>query len=150
MSLPNNSMPPVQAGKSAVKPNKPTWEDLAGIGILILMFLLPVSIYVVHGWYPAYRDKQVLEHGIPAIAEILSIKETGEDYRSPKPKVKMHLRVHPPDAPVLELSLTTGLTVTELIRYSPGSLVEIRYDPEKPNTAVLIGLAPPTHAESAE
>ncbi len=117
--------------------------------------LIPVVITVVAAlvFIPQFRahqrEQHLLEQGQPAVAEIISIRETGNLYNK-NPEVEIELRVQPPDAAAFSLEVTKVLEPTELAKYVQGSLVDVRYDPAQPDDVALVGLAKPTAPPAAE
>jgi hypothetical protein len=85
------------------------------------------------------REQQLLEQGSPAVAEILSIRETGNVYNR-KPEVKLEIRLQPPTGDVFTLEVKKVFSQTELARYVPGAFVEVRYDPTDPDDAAFVRL----------
>ena len=151
----NNSTPPASAGKSVAKRSKPTWLDLAVLGVVVLaglgmLLTLASAMQFMTGHKREFaRERHLLEHGQPVLVEVLSIRETGGSWNE-KPIVEIDLEVRPLDAPAFTLQVTKVLAFTDIIKYVEGSLIEARYDPAEPDTVVFIGVAQPIQAESPE
>ena len=114
--------------------------------------LIPVVIVTVAGlvFIPQIcanqRDQQLLEHGQPAVAEIVSVRETGNRYNR-QPEVELELRVQPTDGAAFSLAVTKVLSQSELAQYVQGSFVEVRYDPARSDSVALVGPAQPPVAK---
>jgi hypothetical protein len=91
------------------------------------------------------REQRLLRHGRPAVAELLSIRETGNLYNR-NPEVKARLRVQPADGEAFELEVTKVLRMTELAKYTEGSSIEVRYDPARRDDVALVRVAKPDAA----
>jgi hypothetical protein len=110
------------------------------------MALMPLLLFTIAGFVvvpqirACQRDQDLRENGKPAVAEIVSIRETGNLYNK-KPEVEIELRVQPPDAEPFTLDLTKVLELTELAKYVEGSRVDVLYDPAQPDDVVFVGLA---------
>jgi hypothetical protein len=85
------------------------------------------------------REQRLVRHGQPAVAELLSIRETGNLYNR-NPEVKARFRVQPADGEAFELEVTKVLRVTELVKYTEGSSIEVRFDPARRDDVALVRL----------
>lgn len=137
------SLKEIRAAKAKVDESAPKgWRWFA---------LMPAFIFTVAGFMvvpqirACQRDEHLREHGKPAVAEVVSIRETGNLYNR-KPEVEIELRVQPPDAEAFSLELTKVLEHTELAKYVEGSLIDVRYDPAHPDDVAFVGLAQPAAA----
>src|SRR5690554_4365680 len=68
------------------------------------------------------QNRQLLENGHPAIAEALSVRQTGLLVNN-MPQVRMGLRVHPPDSAPFTLELVRVLAFTAIPKYVEGAVI---------------------------
>jgi hypothetical protein len=128
----------IMAAKAKDNQNAPKgWRYMAIIPLLLFTI---AGFVIVSQVRACKREEHLRENGQPAVAEILSIRETGNLYNR-KPEVEIELKVMPPEGEAFTLELTKVLDHTEIAKYVEGSLVDVRYDPAQPDDVAFIGLA---------
>jgi len=143
MSSTPNAVPPPPGGKKSSVGSIVSQHAPAAIGILLLACVaFGMKYVVVASFLSSRRTEQVREHGQPAVAEVLSVRETNV-YVNGKPRLRVEVRVIPPDAPEFSLEFTETMQYSNVGKYIEGNLLDVRYDPEKPDVIVVIGLAKP-------
>lgn len=83
-----------------------------------------------------FKNQGVLKEGIPATAVIKDLKDTGNRYNN-NPQVVMTLEVTPKDGKPYTAQLITVVSVVDLARLQPGSVVNVKYDPKQPTRVAL-------------
>lgn len=110
-----------------------------GCSLKPLLVVMSALVIVAFGFGPMlldeYRNKQLLRHGVPAVAEIREIRPTG-NYHNDQPQVRIKLDVTSESKDHFEATVTTYMSPVFLPRFQPGATVKIRYDrddrPESP------------------
>ncbi|NJK32660.1 MAG: hypothetical protein HC927_09755 [Deltaproteobacteria bacterium] len=113
--------------------------------VLVLVMFTVAGLVFIPQWRARQRERQVLESGKPGVAEILSIRETGNIYNR-NPEVELVLRIQPAEGESFEVEVTKVLERTELAKYGEGSSLEVRYDPAEPDVVAFVGPAKPAPA----
>lgn len=100
-----------------------------------------------------WRELQIKDHGTDATAQLLRIKDTGNRHNE-DPIVQLSVEVHPEGGEPYRTAIITALSAVELPKYKEGDTVRVRFDPEHPDRAALMGpfkpaAAPPPAAPPA-
>ena len=120
--------------------------------LLFLFVVLPVIlagvVVALVSWRsssdpPPVRTSTILATGLPATAEVLSIKPVGL-LLDVRPMVRLLLRVDAgPDEALFELEVTQSLPRAVARAIRPGDVVEVRVTADRSAGAVLSGEPPP-------
>jgi hypothetical protein len=126
--------------------HKPKQNRLA-MAIIPLIGFGIAAAFLIPQMCSQQREQELLEQGRPAVAEILSIRETGNLYNR-KPEVEIQLRVKPAEGAEFSLEVTKVLSQTDLAKYVEGTLVEIRYDPADLDDVAFVKPVKPSAASA--
>jgi len=110
---------------------------------VVLPFVVAALVIAFVSWRssggPApVRTSDVLAHGDPAEADVLSVKALG-GFLDVRPMVKMGLRIRVPDASPFELEVTQSIPRGMLSELREGTVVEVRVTPDRATAAVVLG-----------
>jgi hypothetical protein len=110
--------------------------------VIVLSMVLPLGILFVI-WKVmaknAAMERELLATGAPASARIVSVGETGM-YINNQPQVKIVLEVAPADGPTFAATVNKVVSLLQIPRIQPGTVVEVRYDRANPSRLALVGL----------
>jgi hypothetical protein len=121
--------------------------------LVVLFVVLPFAVAAIVIPFVAWRNSggpkpvltsDILAHGIPARAEILSVRQLGT-LLDVRPMVRFMLRVTvPEDGAPFELEVIQSLPRYAVRDFRPGDRVEVRLTPDRAAGAVVwSGLPPP-------
>lgn len=97
---------------------------MVAVGVMLVLGLaLPLYIF----FYPEYQNSQLLENGLPARAEILSIEPTGNTYND-QPQARIRLLVSPELSEQFEAETLMIINPIYAPQFQPGKMVKVRYD----------------------
>ena len=121
------------------------WSALSGWGALVpaaglsLLFLaVSAGLFL---YLPGRRIRRALQNGTPARAEILSIETTGERSATPDGlfhQVRCELEVKPRGTETYHADITQFLSEEYERDLRPGSIVQVRYIPARPNEVAIV------------
>ncbi len=96
---------------------------------------------------PAQEMKRLLKVGEEASATVQSIRETGSSLKLggsvSKPGIQVHLEIHPRSRPSYNATVTTFMSVFDLQKVQPGQTVNVKFDPEKPASVMIVDVTQP-------
>lgn len=104
------------------------------IGFFVLVFGLAFGPLVVDG----IRHNRLRSTGETAEATIIKLQETGVRVNR-QPRVKITLSVRPSMRPAYEAVTHKIISYFEISQYQPGAVMEIKVDPNNPQSVVIIG-----------
>jgi hypothetical protein len=118
--------------------------DAANTGIALWAFVWPSVFFalatpvLIWGsiFARARHSRSILAHGIPAEAKILKLSETGTTIND-RPLVRFLLEVHPADRPAFQVETEKVISILDIPRIQPGTIVPVRYDPSS-NAVALV------------
>lgn len=85
------------------------------------------------------QRNQILQTGIPAMATIMSLAETGMLVNH-QPQVRIGLQVNPPNGLPYQTELTMVISMLVIPQVQPGLTVPVKIDPKDPSkVAILFG-----------
>jgi hypothetical protein len=121
------------------------WASLSGYGPLVpaaglSLLFLAISTGLVF-YLPGRRIRRAIENGTPARAEILAIETTGERSVTPSGvfhQVRCELEVRPRGADTYRAKVTQFLSEEYEKRLHPGSTIQVRYIPARPNDVAIV------------
>jgi hypothetical protein len=99
------------------------------IAVAIIIFVAPVIWGKFSEWY-------LLKFGINAKAKIIDITDTGNRYNS-NPVVKIKLAVIDNAGRERLTDVTMPVSPVRLVKYQPGYLVTVKYDPKSPDRVAI-------------
>jgi hypothetical protein len=118
------------------------------LGTIVVVALILGSLAFAFG-PELMRDRKraaLLREGSDAIATIARLDETGDVYND-QPEVRVTLVVRPLQGEAYQAQVTLVLSAVDLVHYSIGAEVPVKYDPAKPADVALAGVPqPPTLA----
>ncbi len=85
------------------------------------------------------REKRIRQSGVQAPAVVVDLVDTGNRSNS-NPEVQVILEVRPEGGKPFRASATKVLTPVALLTFGPGTEVLVAYDPDEPESAVLLGV----------
>ena len=93
----------------------------------------------------SFRARQVLASGVPALARITGLRDTGTRVNY-QPMIAIQLDVMPKDHPPFTAVADRVLTVIDANAFAVGRMVVVKYDPAHPDRVAIVGPAPqPPH-----
>jgi hypothetical protein len=109
---------------------------------IILVLVVALVAVAVGPLLMRERDqRQLLETGTDATAEIVSLEDTG-DRMNENPIVQLDVMVHPEGGEPYKATIVTDLSVVDLQNYRVGVKVRVRYDDADPSKVALVGPLP--------
>jgi len=130
-----NENEPIQPTEVQPRPKPGT------IAIILLVVVAIAAVAVGPLLMDAREERQLLETGTDATAEILSLKDTG-DRINENPVVEIAVKVQPEGGEPYSATISTALSVVDLQNYRAGVKVRVRYDPSDPSKVALVGPMP--------
>ncbi len=85
------------------------------------------------------RRQKLMQTGVSANAQILSVWQTGM-YVNEQPQIGMKLQVNPPNGQPFEAETKMVVSMIQIPQFQPGQLVEVKYDPAKPNEVAIASI----------
>jgi hypothetical protein len=119
---------------------------LLTLGILAITCIATIGSFAFVGvilWFtlrPLLQNmnqrNQILQTGIPAMATILSLADTGMlvNYQ---PQVRLMLQVNPPNGAPYQAEVTMVISQLMIPRVQPGLTVPVKIDPKDPTKVAL-------------
>ncbi len=110
------------------------------LGVVIVGALVAAAC-VVPMFLSQSADQDLLKSGVVANARVLELSKTGVNRGPSTPLVRLKLEVQPPqgEGSPFQVELEIGVSVVDLPKVQPGSVVAVRYDP-RDHARVLIVL----------
>jgi hypothetical protein len=108
-------------------------------GFFIGLTLLLNAVMLVFAINKGRRIKEIVTYGKPGTAKILKLEDTGVRVNE-NPRVKLLLEISIPNYPTYQAKKTLDLSIVDLPRVQPGSIVNILADPEDKSNEDRIGL----------
>jgi hypothetical protein len=112
----------------------PVWL-LGGLGVaLFFTLVIGFTLYMTVGQLVLghWREQQVLQHGLPAQAQIIGLADTGSIYNNDH-VVAVTLEVMPPGQPPYQAVVDQPISVLNVTYFAPGNFVPVKYDPAHPD-----------------
>jgi hypothetical protein len=109
------------------------------IATALIVVLAPVIWGKFRGWY-------VFKFGITAKAKIIDITDTGRRYNS-NPIVEIKLSVTDNAGHEYPAEVTMPVSPVRLVKYQPGYVVSVKYDPKSPDRVAIDGSVEPVKQE---
>lgn len=113
------------------------WARIRFIAAVVIACAIPALVIVPLVYRYKQAREQLLEQGQLATAEILSVRETG-NYYNREPEVRIKLKVQPREGDAFSVEVTKVLSLTELAKYTEGSIVDLLYDPNQPDAILFV------------
>lgn len=114
-------------------------------GLFFGLLMLAILLLALSGFRPVIRfvlwrvrTKALLEKGEPAVATVLEKSDTGWTVNT-QYQVELLLEVKKKDSPAYEAKLKTLISRLQPGNYDPGSVLEVRVDPKKPERVAIVG-----------
>lgn len=85
------------------------------------------------------RRQKLMQTGVSANAQILSVWQTGM-YVNEQPQIGMKLLVNPPNGQPFEAETKMVVSLIQIPQFQPGQMVEVKYDPAKPNEVAIASI----------
>ena len=115
--------------------------DVKGVLLLVGGLLFFALIIVVWALGPLvfghYQAQYVLEHGLPAQAQILDLTDTGTQINN-QPLVAITLEVMPPGQPEYTATVKQVVSVLNVGYFSRGNVIPVKYDPDHPDHVAIV------------
>lgn len=119
---------------------------LAMIVFSVVITLLSLAVPLGIMWFlfkqagaNAAAERELIEKGTPAPATITAVNQTGM-YMNNNPQVRIDLEIAPPEGETYTVVLHRFLQLVQIPRVQPGTVVEVRIDPENPKRVAIVGL----------
>jgi hypothetical protein len=106
---------------------------LLPVAIVALALSLTLGPMLLGNW----RAQYVAQHGVPAQARILRLRETGTMYNY-QPVVAFTLEVMPAGRPEYTAVANRVVTVLDAGRFNPGRVIAVKFDPTHPTRVVIL------------
>jgi hypothetical protein len=126
--------PPTQLEAVELPPGLKWIAILLVVLLVVGILALTVGPTMLRDW----RELQIKDHGTDATATLLNIKDTG-DRHNEDPIVQLAIEIQPEAGEPYRTSIVTAMSAVELPKYKAGDTVRVRFDPEHPERAALIG-----------
>lgn len=109
------------------------------LGVLVVGSLVAAA-FLVPMFLSKARDQDLLASGVAARARVLELSDTGVSRGPSTPLVRLKLEVQPPpgEGAAFQVEFETGVSVVELPKLQPGSVVSVRYDPRDRAKVVIV------------
>jgi len=109
------------------------------LGVLIVGSLVAAA-FLVPMFLSKSQDQDLLASGVPANARVLELANTGVSRGPNTPLVRLKLEVQPPlgEGAPFQIELETGVSVVDLPKLQPGSVVAVRYDSRDHAKVVIV------------
>jgi len=109
------------------------------VGIICLVILF-AFLFIV---FMAVRKreqavKRIMQEGIQAEAVILKAEHTGGVVNGVNFNIRFLLEVRPKDKPAYQASAIALVPAVNLPKYQPGTIVQVKYDPNEPKKVLII------------
>jgi hypothetical protein len=114
------------------------WLSLLIPLIVVGIFALVIGLFVIS----AIRTRKLLQTGEIAQATILSINTTGVTVND-NPQARFALEVRPANRPPFRAEAKKIVSMFEIMQYQPGTILEVRFDPNKPSEIAIAGIIAP-------
>ncbi len=102
---------------------------LVMLGVLLLVFGPDIKRH--------FRSQQMLASGVTASARVTDVHDTGNRYNH-NPQVRLELEVQPEGRASFMAEVTVVLSAVDLLKLQPGTLVTVKYDPQRPTEVALV------------
>ena len=83
------------------------------------------------------REKSISKSGIQATARVISMRDTGRRQER-HPELHFKLELLRPGSDPLPVEVTSVVSVYQLADVVPGSLIKVTYDPDDPQSVVIL------------
>ncbi len=114
------------------------WLSLLIPLIVVGIFALVIGLFVIS----AIRTRKLLQTGEIAQATILSVNTTGVTVND-NPQARFALEVRPANRPPFRAEAKKIVSMFEIMQYQPGTILEVRFDPNKPSEIAIAGIIAP-------
>lgn len=120
-----------------------TYMEDIGAGVFFTVMILGVGFFVWHSTAKLLADlERIRKNGEPAEATILSIEENGTSMKFggavPKAGVTIQCEVQPKGKPTYQAQTKTYISVLEVAKYQPGSVIQVKFDPKNPQKVAIV------------
>jgi hypothetical protein len=106
-------------------------------GVLIVLLVAGLFSYMFVPEVLSYlREKKTLETGVKATAVVVEMIDTGNRFNK-NPQVRLKIEVRPEHQTPFHAEITMIISVVELNRFQPGSVLTVKYD-EKDHSKVAL------------
>ncbi len=83
-----------------------------------------------------YQNKWLHENGSAASARVMAVHDTGRRYNY-NPQIRLELEVEPEDGAPFNAEIILVVSPVHLSGIQPGAMLNVKYDPERPNRVAL-------------
>jgi hypothetical protein len=107
---------------------------------VVLVGLLVAAAFLLPMLLSQSKNKDLLESGAIANARVLELSKTGISRGPNTPLVRLKLEVQPSQGqgPPFQVELEMGVSVVDLPKLQPGSVVAVRYDPRDHGNVLIV------------
>lgn len=111
----------------------------------LIVVLVLSAIFVAGVFYKVFgpfvkrtsNENVILDKGTIYKAKVITLVDTG-GRQERHPEVTLTLEMLPESGSPFELKITTYVSVYQLSKLVPGSIISLKYDPKYPNSAVIL------------
>jgi hypothetical protein len=114
--------------------------------LMIVLLVIGLSISLGPLIWGHFRKCNILKHGIAAKAKIIDVADTGRRHNY-NPVVKIRLAVTDNAGPDYLVEVTMTVSPVRLVKYQPGYVVTVKYDPKSPDRVAIDSSAEPIKPE---
>lgn len=105
--------------------------------IIIAVIVIASAVIIGPGIVQSMKTQRILKEGVSATAVIKAVTDTGNRYNK-NPEVRLTLEVTPASGAPFQAEVTTVISVIDVPKYQPGTLLNVKYDPKQPTQVVLV------------
>lgn len=105
---------------------------LAGLALFTLTFSIP-GFLLYRSWRRRRNEQRLQATGEPAMARILSVRETGLIINR-RHEARIEVEVSHPERGTWTASLRRVMSIEDIQYFTPGCVFEVRFDPADPAT----------------
>jgi len=112
------------------------------IFLLLMFIMLLLAGMMLWALVPIIKSDRLLKQGNQASATVLEVWDTGITINEFDIQVGLLLEVRPPGHPPYQVKTKALVPRIQPTLYQPGMVVQVRYDPKKPNKVAIEGIGP--------
>ncbi|MEB8434454.1 hypothetical protein OO007_19610 [Cocleimonas sp. KMM 6892] len=111
----------------------------------LIIVLVLSAIFIAGVFYKVFgpfvkrtsNEKVILDEGVIYKAKVITLVDTG-GRQERHPEVTLNLEMLPQSGIPFEVEITTYVSVYQLSKLVPGSIITLKYDPRYPDSAVIM------------
>jgi len=117
-----------------------------GLQWIIIIIILVIFALAFAPFIASFsRTRKLLQNGEIAQGTILSVSNTGLTVND-NPQARFSIEVRPANRPPFRAEAKKIISMFEILQYQPGTIVEVRFDPNNPSVVAISGIIAPAQA----